>query len=77
VIVAVVLADAAVGVAMTMSEPFTVHVGWSSVRPIIPDQHWSSVDVAADNAMQAEIIAAQIVSCRPSCEMVTRLITVV
>lgn len=48
-----------------------VHVGWTSVRPIQPDQHWSGVIATADTATDARLAAAQIVACRPECVMVT------
>lgn len=47
-------------------------VGWTSVRPIVPDQHWSRVVVDAETELAGELLALQIVASRPGCEMPTR-----
>lgn len=49
----------------------TVTVGWTSHRPIRPDEHLSSVTTTGDSDTECTLAAAQIVACRPSCEMVT------
>lgn len=36
---------------------WTVDVGWTNVRPVMPDQHLSRVRVMADTAAEAEEIA--------------------
>lgn len=48
-----------------------VAVGWTSERPVRPDQHLSGVVVTADTLLDCTLIAAQMVACRPECEMVT------
>ncbi len=54
---------------------WTIAVGWASVRPIIPDQHTAYVRVVAQDHVEAELIAAQIVASTGSlfsvCEMPT------
>ncbi|NED96428.1 hypothetical protein G1H11_14050 [Phytoactinopolyspora alkaliphila] len=47
----------------------TVEVGYTTVRPVIPDQHTSWVLVGEDRPVEAQLIAAQIVASH--CEMVT------
>lgn len=43
---------------------FTIDVGWTSQRPVIPDQHVSRVAVATDGGLaDAKLLAAQIVGC--------------
>ncbi|MGN6575268.1 MAG: hypothetical protein ACTHKG_06250 [Nocardioides sp.] len=63
-----------------MTEPvFTVEVGWTSSRPIRPDEHVSTVQVAAPDEVAATLLAAQVVASapawlavgRPGCEMPT------
>lgn len=44
-------------------EIFWIDVGWTSVRPVIPDQHVSRVVVAAESLSEARLLAAQIVGC--------------
>lgn len=56
-----------------------VTVGWTSSRPVRPDEHTSRVVVAADTETDATLTAAQIVSARrgggasgvPGCVMPT------
>ncbi len=50
---------------------YRVDVGWTSSRPVIPDEHVRRVSVDARNAVEAKLIAAQMVSCDPRCEMPT------
>lgn len=56
---------------------FTVDVGWTNSRPVIPDQHTSRVTVLAASGQEAELIALSMVSGRPTpegwkpCEMPT------
>lgn len=52
-----------------------VAVGWSSHRPIRPDEHTSLVVVEAATKSDCERVAAQMVGCRPQCKMVTRTTT--
>jgi hypothetical protein len=57
-----------------------VRVGWTSSRPIVPDQHVSQVVVWAADEVEASLVAAQIVAAvdrpsvsgRPGCVMPTR-----
>lgn len=37
---------------------FTMRVGWTSQRPVVPDQHVSHVVVMADTANDAHLLAA-------------------
>lgn len=50
---------------------FTVDVGWTSTRPVRPDQHTSRIHLDAATAHDAELTALQIVAARPSCVMPT------
>lgn len=50
---------------------FTVDVGWTSSRPVVPDEHFSRVNVLAYSRTEAELIALQMVACRPQCQMPT------
>lgn len=50
---------------------FAVDVGFTTVRPVKPDQHFSRVHVAADNETEAHEIAAQMVAGRKGVEMPT------
>lgn len=44
-------------------ETFTVQVGFTTVRPIIPDQHFALVVVATDRGpIDAQLVAAQVVA---------------
>lgn len=54
-----------------MSATWTVRVGWTSVRPVRPDQHFSRIVIAADDATSASCAAAQWVASRPECVMPT------
>lgn len=49
----------------------TVRVGWTSQRPLKPDEHVSTVVVTAEDVINANLVACQMVACRPECEMVT------
>ena len=56
----------------------TVLVGWTSHRPVRPDEHVSAVTVAvpftstlAAAELEASLIAVAMVICRPPCEMPT------
>lgn len=65
---------------------WTVEVGWTSTRPVRPDEHTSYVTVAARNEAEAVLVAAQMVAAvpdgdgrgrylpsgRPGCVMPTR-----
>jgi hypothetical protein len=53
---------------------FTVDVGWTSTRPVRPDQHTSRVTVAADTGHQAELLALSMVAARPECVMPTSVV---
>lgn len=54
-----------------MQHIFTVDVGFTTSRPIIPDQHVSRVMVAADNDIDAQLIAMHMVTVRPNVQMPT------
>lgn len=54
---------------------FTVQVGFTSTRPVQPDQHTAWVQVAADTEQQAHLAAAQMVAGWPHAEMVTSTTT--
>lgn len=49
----------------------TVRVGWTSSRPIRVDEHLTTVVVAAKDEIDANLLACQMVACRPECEMAT------
>lgn len=58
-------------------EQFTIDVGWTSVRPVIPDQHWSRVVVATDRGLaDAKLLAAQIVGTHAVMPTSTHLVSV-
>ena len=42
-------------------DKFFIRVGFTTVRPIIPDQHFTNVVVMADSANDAQLAAAQMV----------------
>ena len=44
-----------------MTGVWTVRVGWTSSRPVRPDEHTSFVTVAADSEVEALQLAAQLV----------------
>jgi hypothetical protein len=48
---------------------YKVRVGWTTRRPIVPDEHISYVIVEADSESSATLLAAQIVASH--CTMVT------
>ena len=54
---------------------WTVDVGWTSRRPVIPDQHTARVVVSAYDEREAQLVAAQMVTAvgagRGGCEMPT------
>jgi hypothetical protein len=50
---------------------FTVDVGWTSQRPIRPEQHTSRIVVMAEDGHDAELTALLMVAARPSCVMPT------
>jgi len=52
---------------------FAVDVGWTSSRPVVPDEHVTRVVVATteDTGRDATLVAAQMVACRRGCEMPT------
>lgn len=49
---------------------FTVQVGYTTTRPVVPDEHTAFVIVSAKHDREAMLIAAQMVG--SLCEMVTR-----
>lgn len=58
-------------------ETFTIDVGWTSVRPIVPDQHWSRVVVATDRGLtDAKLLAAQMVGAHAVMPTSTHLVSV-
>ena len=50
---------------------FTIKVGWTADRPIIPDQYTAYVRVAADTDTDARLTACLMVDGWKWCEMVT------
>ncbi len=50
---------------------WTIQVGWTSTRPVRPDEHTAWVHVWASTETEAQLVAAQMVACRPGCEMPT------
>jgi hypothetical protein len=57
---------------------WVVLVGYTSHRPVVPDEHWTQCLIEAANAMDARTLAAQMVGTqvgewmgRPHPEMVT------
>ena len=66
-----------------MAGTWTVEVGYTSSRPVRPDEHWTRVTVAAADHMEAVTVAAQMVGTqvgawmdRPHVEMVTSTLIV-
>ncbi len=58
-------------------EIFTVIVGFTTVRPIIVDQHFAKVIVATDRgSVDAQLLAAQIVACHSEMPTSTAIIAV-
>jgi len=58
-------------------EKFTIAVGFSTVRPIVPDQHTAFVTVATDRGLNdAFLVAAQMVGTHSEMPTSTRLISV-
>ena len=49
----------------------TIRVGYTTVRPVVPDQHYSYVTVDAAGYHDASLQAAQWVASRRGVEMVT------
>jgi hypothetical protein len=50
---------------------FVLDVGFTTVRPVIPDQHHARVVVSVHDEIEATLVAAQIVACGRAVEMVT------
>ena len=50
---------------------FAVDVGFTTSRPVKPDEHMSRVHVAADTENEAHLTALQMVASRPGVEMPT------
>lgn len=52
---------------------FMVRVGWTSTRPVRPDEHVRHVLVASADGtgVDARLAACQMVACDPRCEMPT------
>lgn len=56
---------------------YTVDVGWTNTRPVVPEQHTSRVTVMAESATEAELTAMSMVGARTPppgfapCEMPT------
>lgn len=46
-----------------------MRVGYTTTRPVVPDEHFTTVVVTAENETDAKLLAAQLVAAR--CEMVT------
>lgn len=63
-------------------QQFTVHVGWTNTRPVVPEQHTSSVTLMAEDALEAEWLAIAMVAGRTPppgfapCEMPTSSVIV-
>lgn len=49
----------------------SVVVGWTSSRPVIPDEHLSLIVQDAVDEQDASLMAAQWVASRPRCQMPT------
>jgi hypothetical protein len=54
-----------------------VDVGFTTVRPVIPDQYLSRVHLEVENEADAELLALQLVASRPGVEMVTSSVVLV
>ena len=52
---------------------YAIDVGWTSSRPVIPDEHVRRVVVSSTDGTgrEATLVAAQMVACDPRCEMPT------
>jgi hypothetical protein len=66
-----------------MDREWTVEVGFTSTRPVRPDEHWTRVRVVAADAVDAQLVAAQMVAAighahpwAPHAEMVTSTLIV-
>lgn len=57
-------------------EIFTIMVGFTTARPIIPDQHFAQITLMADSLNEAMLIAAQIVATHSEMPTSTELIGV-
>jgi len=58
-------------------EQFTVRVGFSTVRPIVPDQHFHWVVIATDRGPNdAQLAAAQMVAGRGEMPTSTKIVHV-
>lgn len=57
-------------------EIFTVLVGFTTVRPIIPDQHFAIVVIAATGADDAQLAAAQMVATHSEMPTSTEIVSV-
>lgn len=55
---------------------FTIEVGFSTSRPIIPDQHIAHITLMANSLNEAMLIAAQIVATHSEMPTSTKLIGV-
>ena len=51
---------------------FTVRVGYTTQRPVVPDQHTTHVLVAAQTDTEARLVACEMVGARRGVVMVTR-----
>lgn len=57
-----------------MDEPvyvWTVLVGFTSRRPVVPDEHFATVLIASTDEIDAQLAATQMVACWPHCVMPT------
>ncbi|MEO6156399.1 MAG: hypothetical protein ABIQ39_02080 [Ilumatobacteraceae bacterium] len=55
---------------------YTIEVGWTSTRPIRPDEHRSTFVIMAESGHAAELCALQWAASRPTCEMPTSSIVI-
>lgn len=54
-----------------------VEVGFTSRRPVVPDQHITRVWVAADTEVEACLVAAQVIACRYEMVTSTRIVKLI
>jgi len=60
-----------------VTETFIVLVGYTTQRPLIPDQHYACVAVATDRGPNdATLVAAQMVACHSTMPTSTEIVEV-
>lgn len=65
------MSQRALGPQFSKSKTYTVDVGFTTSRPVKPDEHTSRVTVAADDHLDAQWLATAMVSGRHGVEMPT------